>query len=93
MNPMDNSLDILLQQPVEEFLLPTGMHAEVLHKILLRFALPISMPAGMNDQDVAVLRLDRHRLDHGGRDDGQEQDDQPRADPGAIAQQNRKATD
>ena len=60
--------DLLLQHPFEQFDLAAGMHAEIAHQVLLRLALPIALPAGVNDQDVAVLHLDRRRLDHGRRD-------------------------
>ena len=53
--------DLLLQHPFEQFDLAARMHAEITHQVLLRLAFPIALPAGVNDQDVAVLHLDRRR--------------------------------
>src|ERR1700722_9804938 len=61
--------DFLLQHPVEKLLLAARVHTEVLHQILLRFALPIAVPAGMDDKDVSVLYFNGRALDHFGRND------------------------
>ena len=46
-----------------------GMHAEIAHQILLRLTLPVAVPAGMDDENVAVFHLDRRGLDHFRRND------------------------
>src|SRR6202012_4196705 len=58
------------KHPFQQFDIAAWMHAEIAHQILLRLTFPVAIPAGVNDQDVAVLDLNRSRLDHGRGDDG-----------------------
>ena len=56
--------DLLLQHPLQQFDFAARMHAEIAHQVLLRLALPVSLPAGVDDEDIALLDLDGSALDH-----------------------------
>ncbi len=45
-----------------------GVVAEVLHQVLLRLAFVVPVPAGVEDQDVAIADVGAGALDHFGRD-------------------------
>jgi hypothetical protein len=65
-----NHFDLLFQHPFEQFDLPAWVHAEIANEILLRLALPVAVPARVDDEDVALLHLygclsDHLRRDHG----------------------------
>src|SRR5271166_376630 len=62
--------DLLLQHPFEQFDLPTWMHAEITHQVLLGLALPIAVPAGVKNKYVSILHFHGRRLDHFRGDDG-----------------------
>ena len=61
---MPNHLIFFLEHPFEQLDLPAGMHAEIAHQVLLWLPLPIAVPAGVNDENVAVLHFYGRRLDH-----------------------------
>ena len=60
--------DLLLEHPVQRVEVGTGVIAEVLDQILLRPALVMAMPAGVQDENVALADVGVGRFQHLRRD-------------------------
>ena len=60
--------DLALEHPMQRVEIGAGVIAEVFHQILLRLALVMFVPAGVQDEDVAFADVGAAALDHFGRD-------------------------
>ena len=61
-------LDLPLQHPVQRVEIGSGVVAEVFHQILLRLAFVVAVPAGVQDEDVALADIGAGAFDDLRRD-------------------------
>src|SRR5579875_488512 len=56
--------DLLLQHPVQRIEIGARVIAEVFHEVLLRLTFVMAVPAGMQNEDVALANIRARRFDH-----------------------------